>query len=304
MKEESNIAPNYNIDLESTGELVLENNLLLEECPCCERKLVVADATDCFICVDCAAEANRQVKGLRASTKEWMETAIACGIELYERQPQETSWEWTVWCAWRDTYPAQKPSCGYVAKKLNTTSSAVKYISSRWNFNVRMEAWMDYCDSLTREQRKQAIVDMNNDHIDMAKRLRAKLSTAIDNIEPEFLKPSDISSLAKLSTELERKARLDNDEQEEKSITRRAGYSVASGSAAELKKATTSQSDLGEVVSILLKSGALDGVLAAHGANKVGIKQQSTTTTEVVVAADDESAASATVVEAEIVDDK
>lgn len=297
MKEESNIVPNYNLSVADTSDLQAEENLILDECPCCERQLVVADATDRFICVDCAAEANRQVKGLRASTKEWMETAIACGIELYDRQPQETQWEWTVWCAWRDTYPTHKPTCAGVAKKLNITSSAVRYISSRWNFNVRMEAWMDYCDSLTREQRKQAIVDMNNDHIDMAKRLRAKLSTAIDQIEPEFLKPSDISSLAKLSTELERKARLDNDEQEEKTITRRAGYSVASGSAAELKKVTTSQNDLGEVVSILLKSGALDGILAA---NKVGIKQQ-TTTTEVVVASD-ESAASATVVEAEIVD--
>ena len=107
---------------------------------------------------------------------------------------------------------------------------------------------------------------MNKDHVDMAAALRAKLNTAIEAIDPLALKPSEISSLAKLAADMERKARLDTIEQEE---LRRD--SLVDTENPDLKKSPTQQSDLSEVVGILLKAGALGDI------TQIGVRQTKTT---------------------------
>lgn len=210
-----------------------------------------------------------------------MANAKENGIDPWAQQPGETQWEFTVWTTYRDSYPGKKPSYGDVARQLNTSYSSIKKIAQRWTFQIRMQAWMKYCDNITLMQRRQEILDMNKEHVDMASKLRAKLNTAIDCIDAMALKPGEIASLAKLASELERKARVDTIAQEEL----RRDLAVDNENP-ELKKHSTNQGDLGEVVSILMKAGALGDIA------KIGVRQ--TQTTEVALVDKDGNKSSVT----------
>lgn len=244
------------------GEETLQ---LMVNCPRCGQ-YKPAHQTDRHLCVDCARAENTRVTYYRQHQEDWIANAKENGIDLWAQQPGETQWEFTVWTAYRDSYPGKKPTYGDVARQLNTTYNSVKKIAQRWSFQLRMQAWMKYCDEITLLQRRQEILDMNKDHVDMAAALRAKLNTAIEAIDPLALKPSEISSLAKLAADMERKARLDTIEQEE---LRRD--SLVDTENPDLKKSPTKQSDLSEVVGILLKAGALGDI------TQIGVRQTKTT---------------------------
>lgn len=244
-------------------------------CPRCGQ-YKPAHHIDQHLCVDCAKAENNRITYYRQHQTDWINNAKENGLDLWVQQPGETQWEFTVWTAYRDSYPGKKPTYSDVAKQLDTTYTVVRKIAQRWSFPVRMQAWMKYCDEITLLQRRQEILDMNKDHVDMAARLRAKLSSAIDMIDPMSLKPGEIASLARLAGDMERKARVDTIAQEE---MRRDLMTDTENP--ELKKAPTKQSDLSEVVGILLKAGALGDI------TQIGVKQSetktTTTTTQVVV---------------------
>lgn len=229
-------------------------------------------------CEACEKAYNNRYMYLRVQNADWQSIAKDAGLELWERQPQETQLEWSIWQAYRDSYPGAKPSYKQVAEVVDTTYDFVKKVARRWDFQVRMQAWISECDRLTIAQRRQEVLDMNKDHIDMAKRLRNKLSVAIDSIVPETLKPSELNSLLKTVTELEKKAALDNVSQE---VALRDSAAAAMGSEnPDIKVSQTKQDDLGEVLSILLNAGALGDV------THIGVRK--TETTEVLVAKDEE----------------
>lgn len=221
-------------------------------------------------CVDCEKAYNNRYSYMRKHNANWEEIAKDSGLELWERQPGETQLEWSIWLAYRDSYPGAKPTYKGLAEKVGTTYNFVKDTAARWNFQVRMQAWITECDRITLAQRRREVLDMNKDHIDMATRLRAKLSQAIDQLVVADLKPSDINSLMKTVAELEKKARVDTMERE---LTLREGFLDAENP--ELKKSPTKSNDLGEVVSILLKAGALGDI------TQIGVRK--TETTEVVM---------------------
>ena len=221
-------------------------------------------------CVDCERAYNNRYSYMRKQNNGWEDIAKDYGLELWERQPSETQLEWSVWQAYRDSYPGAKPTYKGVAEKVGTTYNFVCDTARRWNFQVRMQAWIAECDRTTLAQRRQEVLNMNADHIAMATKLRAKLSAAIDQLVVEELKPSDLNSLLKTVADLEKKARLDTIDQE---ALRRGGLVEVDNP--ELKKSPTKQDDLGEVINILLKAGAL-GDIGAIGVRK-------TETTEVVM---------------------
>lgn len=255
-------------------------------CPRCGQ-YKPAHHIDQHLCVDCAKAENNRITYFRQHQEDWINNAKENGLELWVQQPGETQWEFTVWTAYRDSYPGKKPTYSDVARQLNTTYTSVRKIAQRWSFPVRMQAWMKHCDDITLLQRRQEILDMNKDHVDMAARLRAKLSTAIDMIDPLMLKPGEIASLARLASDMERKARVDTIAQED--IRRELMTDTENP---ELKKTPTKQSDLGEVVGILLKAGALGDI------TQIGVKQTETkTTTTQVVVKDDEGNMSGVTVE-------
>lgn len=227
-------------------------------------------------CVDCEKAYNNRYNYIRQHNSDWLEVAKDNGIELYERQPGETQLEWTIWQAYRDSYPGAKPSYKLVAEKVGSTYDFVRKTAARWSFQTRMQAWITYCDRVTLAQRRQEVLDMNADHIAMAVRLRNKLTVAIDNIDPLGLKPGEINSLMKTMSELERKAQLDTMALES---LQSDGFVDADNP--ELKKSPTKQGDLSEVVSILLKAGALGDI------TQIGVRQTETKVTEIVAKGDD-----------------
>lgn len=232
-----------------------------------------ADSRDRHLCEDCVRAENSRYTYLRMHQGDWMAAAQDAGLEVWLQQPGESQWEYTVWMTYRDSYPGKKPSYSDVARQLGTTYNVVKKIAQRWTFPTRMQAWIVECDRVTMQQRRSEILAMNAEHVSMAQRLRDKLSAAIDMIEPAMLKPSDIASLAKLSADMERKARVDTEAQED--MLRELSQGVENP---ELKKSPTKQNDLAEVVQILMSAGALGDV------THIGVREvtETKTTREVV----------------------
>lgn len=245
----------------------MDELLTMIHCPRCGQDKP-ADSRDKHICVDCAKAENSRVSYLRVHQGDWVAAAADAGLELWQQQPGETQWEYTVWQCYRDMYPGKKPSYNVVAEQLGTTSNAVRKIAARWNFQARMQAWIAECDRITLAQRRSEILNMNAEHIQMAAALREKLSTAIDMLDPKELAPKDINALFKTVTDLERKARVDTVEQDE--LLRVLNTDTEHP---EVKKSPTKFGDLGEVVQILLNSGALGSI------TQIGVRE----TREVVV---------------------
>ncbi len=259
-----------------------ENKLVnIIRCPKCGQDKP-AHHIDTHMCVDCSHAESNRLTYYRQHQGDWIAEAKEQGLAPWLQQPGETQWEYTVWCAYRDSYPGKKPTYSSVAQQLGTTYNVVKGIAQRWTFPARMQLWMTEVDRITMLQRKEEILGMNKAHISMASKLREKLETAINAIDPLALKPAEIASLAKLSSEMERKARLDTEAQEE--LRREL---IVDNANPELKKAQIKQGDLGEVLQILLKAGALKSVTA------IGVKE--TTTREIV--AKDDSGSEATLIQ-------
>lgn len=238
-------------------------------CPRCGEKRL-SSAVDTHLCEDCANEENQRAGHFIQANRDWIAEAKEQGIDPWLLQPGETQWEYSIWTAYRDCYPGKRPKLVDIARQMNTTYNAVKKIAARWNFPARLQLWIAECDRLTIAQRHSEILDMNQQHIKLANSLRDKLAQAIDNINPLELKPRDISSLVKASADLERRARLDVEAQEESLRQLSVGEDNA-----ELRKVQPKQGDLQEILQ----------VLAAAGVIAVGIKEttkESTTTREII----------------------
>lgn len=223
-------------------------------------------------CIDCEKAYNSRYQYMRQHNSNWMEVAKDNGIDLWERQPGETQLEWTIWQHYRDSYPGAKPSYKKIAEKAGCTYDYVVKTASRWSFNTRMQAWITECDRITLAQRRQEVLDMNKDHIAMAVKLRRKLDAAIDCVDPMTLKPSEINSLMKTMADLEKRARMDVMD-----VESQQSEGFVDHENPNLKKSPTKQGDLSEVVSILLKAGALGDI------TQIGVRQTETKTTEVVM---------------------
>lgn len=252
-----------------------EEIVALIRCPRCGQDKI-ADQRDRHICVDCAKAENNRYSCMRMNQGDWMAAAKDAGVDVWLQQPGETQWEYTIWTAYRDSYPGKKPTYGQVAEQLGTTRNVVGKVAQRWSFQARMQAWMSECDRITMAQRRSEILDMNKQHISLAQRLRDKMSMAIDMIDPAAIKPSELNSLLKTAAELEAKARVDTLAQED--MLRDLSRDVENPN---LKKSPTKQNDLSEVVQILLSAGALGSV------TQIGVKETTTTTREVVAKGDD-----------------
>lgn len=248
----------------------MEELVELITCRQCGQKKPASTRTP-NMCVDCERAYNNRYSYIRNHNSDWIEVAKDSGLELYDRQPGETQLEWSIWQAYRDSYPGAKPSYKLVAEKVGSTYDFVRKTAARWSFQIRMQAWITDCDRLTMAQRRQEVLDMNADHIAMAAKLRGKLNAAIEGIRPEELKPGEINSLMKTMAELERKARVDN-----VALAGQQSEGFVDADNPELKKSPTKTNDLSEVVSILLNAGALGDI------TQIGVRQTETKVTEIV----------------------
>ena len=264
-------APEAAESTEQAGMVVGESIAVEYECPKCGRRGVEKSKyKDC--CVDCAAAEKARYNVAHRANTGWQEEAAELGLNLWDRQPNETNWEYMVWSTYMGMYPFRKPTLAAVAKELSCEIGAVKGIAARWDFAVRLQAYIAHCDAEMQRQRTDAMIQMNQEYIDAAEALRHKLREAVDMVNPVALaaKPSDLVAVAKLADDMERRARIDAGTRINELATLNGG-----GDSEQAKKRLTKKDDLGEVVKILMESGALGSI------TQIGVRE--TTTRETVL---------------------
>lgn len=255
--------------------LVVGTSMTIEQkpytCPKCGRSGVEKHKKkDC--CVDCAKAEKARYDVAHRANAGWQEEAAELGLNLWDRQPNETNWEYMVWSKYMSMYPFKKPTLAAVAKELNAEIGSIKAIAARWDFAVRLQAYIAYCDAEMQRQRVDAMVAMNQEYIDAAEQLRHKLREAVAMVNPTALaaKPSDLVAVAKLADDMERRARIDAGTRINELATLNGG-----GDSEQAKKQLTKKDDLADVVKILMESGALGSI------TQIGVRE--TTTRETVL---------------------
>ena len=204
------------------------------------------DSRYCSSCYDLETQNTTLAQKMNSN---WMETAKELGLNIFERQPEETDMEWLIWCKYRAYYPLKLPTWTALAAECRASVATVTKAAQKWSFRVRLIAWSRFTDASIQEERIVAIKEMNAKQLSMNQVLQAKLSDAIDMIQPELLKPNEIVSLFKITTELERKIITAVDEKVETDVTDRRAKQVSE----------TKPEDLGAVLEVLQRTGLLDG---------------------------------------------
>ena len=205
--------------------------------------------TDATLCETCSRE-NAQVTSMQKKVNSgWMDLAVELGIELFERQPEETDTEWRIWTTYRGYYPLKLPTYAELAAHVGCSMATVVKAAQKWSYKVRLMSWARFTDADIQEKRIRAVREMNDKQLTMAQTIQDKLRLAIDNLNPEALKPNELVNLFKVATELERR------------ITTYVEEEVKS-SAAEVStkpQMVTKLEDIGEIVGILQKTGVMQG---------------------------------------------
>ena len=236
-------------------------------CAVCRLEYDISEAHSGYIdiCTSCAVGGRKANLVVTKTNEDWQKIAEQNSIEIYLRQPGETDTEWRIWQAYCAMYPQVKPNLRVAAEIADVSYGTARLASSKWEYVVRVQAYKLFVDDQLASLRRDNVVAMANRHVALAAKLQEKLELAVDKINPEYLKPSEINSLLKTMTDLENKVYLDKDIQEVKEWKPNVN-----GNAGQ-KAVSTKKSDLSEILSILGTAGVL---------NKVGI--ETTTTTRVV----------------------
>ena len=232
-----------------------------ERCAHCGRTGVVRSRSNKHMCVECERAWHNRMHALRDTNRDWMTIAKQAGLELWERQPGETQWEYEIWQCYRDQYPQQKPSLADVARTLALPRNVVNTVATRWQYVTRLQSWVRSVDIKLVNDRRQAIADMHTAHLDLARKMSEKASEALKYLDASTMSAKDITSMLRTMVDIENKARLDQLQNDEKL--------AEVNSAAEnpnLKTVESKQSDLGEIIGVLASAGVLGDI------TRIGVK--------------------------------
>lgn len=222
---------------------------------------------DSSLCEPCSRVNAQSATKALTHNSNWMELAEEIGLEIFERQPEETDIEWRIWSTYRNYYPLKLPTTAELAARVGCGASQVVRAMSKWSYKVRLIAWARYTDADIQERRIQAVREMNTNQLEMAKTIQDKLKTAIGLLQPETLRPNELVNLFKVSTELERRVTEYVEERVESTATQ----------SSTKQQEMTKPEDINEIVAILRQTGMLDN-------RTIGVE---TTTTTRVIAKED-----------------
>ena len=220
------------------------------------------------LCKKCDLQEKQTTQLFKKTNSSWMEDAKEYGLEIFERQPEETNTDWRIWEQYRNYYPMKLPTWSELAEAAGVSVGTVVKASQRWSYKVRIIDWARYCDAQIQEKRVQTVQEVNNAQGILAKTMLDKVTLAIRSLEPQFMKPNEIVNMAKLATEMQRKTA----EYKEETI-QQPGIIDKVSAGQEITKVE----DLNEIASILMNAGALGS------GSKVGIEK----TTRIVVSGGD-----------------
>lgn len=138
------------------------------------------------------------------SGQDWQTLSRSLGLELYERQPEESDNEWLAWITYREYYPGKLPTMSELAQKLHMTVATLLKYSQKWNWKVRMIHWARATDADNMSQRRDAIKEMNRQQLEITQTMMSKLVEAMDYLDPATMKPSEITNMMKFATGLQK----------------------------------------------------------------------------------------------------
>ncbi len=238
---------------------------------------------DAHLCADCEDFENRRVAQFKNKANEgWMERAKDAGLDVWVQQPGETQWEYTIWQAYMASYPGKPVAWSELARSLKTSSSVVTRVSKRWDFVVRMQAWIREVERETVKRRREEAKALGDKHMKMADKLTDKLQSAIDYLNPQSMKPNEVVTLAKFVTSLQVETNDRLAGVEESLVESQLEAAGGAGLGHKATASKTKHDDLGDVLGILISAGALGDL------TKAGVKETTTTTKEVVLMGDDD----------------
>lgn len=215
-----------------------------------------------------SAQTKQQLANSMKVTRDWVDLAQELGLALYERQPEENDIDWLIWTTYRNHYPGRMPSWTALALECGVSVNTVLKTAKNWKFRVRIVEWSRYTDAGMAEERIAAIKEMNSQQLQQAQTLRAKVTEALDYLDPATLKPSELATLMKLANEQERRIVEYTDE--------KVDGQVMSGADAASASKQTDASHVSEILQIMASAGAL-------GKKIIGVEKKTTTTERLVV---------------------
>ena len=218
----------------------------------CEKcgKTVGQSKDDPRYCIQCANEENKKFAIEKKINSTWQEEAKNLGLELFERQPDETDTEWRIWEAYKGYYPMKLPTWTELARVVGCAPGTVVKAAHKWNFKIRILDWARYCDASNQEERVKQVQEINTAQLNHANKMMELVGKALEVLQPEYMKPNEIVSMAKLAADMQRKVVEYKPEQiEQPGMTDRT----------TAKQELTKKEDLTEIAEILIKTGALTG---------------------------------------------
>lgn len=194
------------VDIES-----LKSTVLLDTCKGCGRvfdnKDVRRSTSLREYCTHCATKQRSINTEKNTDNSNWLQVAEEAGVPLWEQQPNETADEYAMWCAYRDLWPAVRPTITKVAKVLQLSSSEVQRAFRRWTWTARLQAWIKEVNADRTAELRQARRRMVEDHISIGEKLRKKALKAVDNLDEYDVTPNELVQLLKLTQQFEETAR-------------------------------------------------------------------------------------------------
>lgn len=266
------------------AESLQRSSLLLPTCRRCGRPFDIGGVTRSpesrDFCVTCAQKERKELVATKEDNSGWMQLAMEACIPLWERQPNESSDEYELWCSYRDLWPEVRPTITKVASASEVSIQTVQKTFNKWTWTARLQAWIREVNADRVAELRASRRQMVADHISLGEKMRAKMLVAVDNLDPEDVTPSELVALLKETQRLEQTSRESLDALEAETANDIDNmpdglFASADGEDHGNSHGLTNEG-ISEVVNILQAAG----VLQVNGA-KVGVRQ--TSTTEVVI---------------------
>lgn len=130
--------------------------------------------------------------------RDWQSLAATLGLELYERQPEESNNEWYAWCEYRKYYPGKLPTMSELSKACGIAVGTLVRYQQKWSWKTRLLHWSRATDADIMSKRREAIKKMNEDQLQIADAMMEKLKEGVMYLDPATMRPNELTNMMKV----------------------------------------------------------------------------------------------------------
>ena len=120
----------------------------------------------------------------------------------WERQPSETSVQFSHFCAYRDL--GMYRSLRGAAREVGRNVSVLQVLSQRFRWLERVRAWEAHLASLAQEEHELAVREAKRRHIDIAQEMQRILKESLTSFQPGEMSEQDFSRWFQIAVKVER----------------------------------------------------------------------------------------------------